>query len=79
MTLQLIKSKPFIFRINNSEYEFVKPKFLMPGNKFKLIEARIKGSTMVWNIEGITISYNQLKALKTNTENPLHFVKDFVS
>lgn len=33
----------------------------MPVNDIKLIEAKVKGSTMVWNIEGETISYNQVK------------------
>ncbi len=63
MTLQLIKIKPFTFRAKNTDYEFVKPKFLMPINELRLIEAKVKGSTMVWNIEGKQISYNQVKAL----------------
>lgn len=63
MTLQLIKRKPFVFRAKNTDYEFVKPKFLMPVNDFRLIEAKVKGSTMIWNIEGEQISYNQVKTL----------------
>ena len=66
MTLQLIKKQPFIFRVNNQEYEFVKPKYLMATNDFKLIEAKIKSSTMVWNIQGGTVSYNQIKNLRNN-------------
>jgi hypothetical protein len=63
MTLQLIKNKPVTFRIKNTGYQFVRPKYLMPSDKFKLIEAKVKGSTMVWNIEGETISCNQIKKL----------------
>jgi hypothetical protein len=63
MTLQRIKNKPVIFRIKNTDYQFVRPKYLIPSDKFKLIEAKVKASTMVWNIEGKTVSYNQIKAL----------------
>lgn len=63
MTLQLIKIKPITFRAKNTDYEFVKPKYLMPANQFRLIEAKVKGSTMIWNIEGEQISYNQVKSL----------------
>lgn len=63
MTLQLIKRKPFVFRAKNTDYEFVKPKFLMPVNELRLIEAKVKSSTMVWNIECEQISYNQIKSL----------------
>lgn len=63
MTLQLIKRKPLTFRAKKTEYEFVKPKYLMPVNEFRLIEAKAKGSTMVWNVKGEQISYNQVKTL----------------
>lgn len=63
MTLQLIKRKPLTFRAKKTDYEFVKPKFLMPVNDFRLIEAKVKGSTMIWNIEGEQISYNQIREL----------------
>lgn len=39
----MIKIKPFIFRLKNTDYEFVKPNFLMPVNSFRLIKAKIKG------------------------------------
>lgn len=45
------------------DYEFVKPKYLMPVNELRLIEAKVKGSTIVWNIEGEQVSYNQIKEL----------------
>lgn len=64
MTLQLIKIKPITFRAKNTDYEFVKPKYLMPINELRLIEAKVKGSTMVWNIEGEQVSYNQIRELK---------------
>lgn len=50
-------SKQFKFGVK--EYQFVKPYYLMIG--IKLIKATVRGSTMVWNIEGKELSYNQLK------------------
>lgn len=35
----------------------------MPVNKMKLIEAKVKGSCMVWNVQGEQITYNQIKKL----------------
>ena len=61
--IQLVKNYPLTFRVKIREYEFVKPKYLMPVGSLKLIEAKIKGSTMVWNIEGGIVSYNQIKKL----------------
>jgi hypothetical protein len=63
MTLQLIKRKPLIFRVKKTDYEFVRPKYLMPVNELRLIEAKVKGSTLVWNIQGEQISYNQIRKL----------------
>jgi len=63
MTLQLIKRKPLIFRVKKTDYEFVKPKYLMPTNDFRLIEAKVKGSTLVWNIQGEQICYNQIRKI----------------
>ena len=65
----MTKTKPLIFRLKNTDYEFVKPNFLMPVNSLILIKAKVKGSTLVWNIEGETISYNQIK--KLISEKPL--------
>ena len=61
MKLQLIDRKKLRFRLDNTEYDFVKPKYLMPINDLKLIEAKVKGSTMVFNINNTTVSYNQIK------------------
>lgn len=61
MMIQLIDKNKLRFRLNNTEYDFVKPKYLMPVNSLKLIEAKVKGSTMVFNINNTTISYNQIK------------------
>jgi hypothetical protein len=61
MTIQLIDKKKLLFRIEKQEYRFIKPKYLMPGKEFRLIEAKVKGSTMSWNIEGGNVSYHQLK------------------
>lgn len=59
--VQLIKIHPVTFRVKNIVYEYVKPKYLMPENEFRLIEAKVKGSTMVWNVEGERVSYNQIR------------------
>lgn len=62
MKAQLIDRKNIIFRINNSEYQFVKPKFLYKNNNIR-IGAKVKGSTMGWHIENQFFSYNKLKQL----------------
>ena len=61
--LQLIDKQKGIFGAKNNTFEFVKPYYLLPNNEFKLKKATAKGSTMVWNIFGIEVSYNQLKEL----------------
>ena len=63
MKLQLINIKPIIIRVNSIDYKYVKPKYLLPVNQLQLIEAKIKGSCMVWNIQGKQITYNQIKQL----------------
>ena len=60
MTLQLIQKQPFIFRANNIEYLFVKPKFLYKNCNLR-IAAVVKGSTLGWNIGGEFLSFNKLK------------------
>ena len=50
-------------RIKNKEYEFKKPYYLVPVDEFRLIKAKVKGSILVWNIEGKQITYNQIKSL----------------
>lgn len=63
MTLQLISNKPFVFLLNNIKYEYVKPKYLIKENELKLIEAKVKGSTIIWYVDGEQLSYNQIKKL----------------
>jgi hypothetical protein len=60
MNIQLISNKPIVFRVKNKEYEYVKPYYLITG--LNMIKAVVKGSTMCWNIEGDTISYNQIRS-----------------
>jgi len=57
-------------RIKNKEYDFKKPYYLVPKDEFRLIKATVKGSILVWNIEGKQITYNHLKQTqwKTKTE-----------
>lgn len=33
----------------------------MPLADFRMIKARVKGSILVWNIDGQQITYNQIK------------------
>ena len=63
MKLQLINIKPIIIRVNSIDYKFIKPKYLSPVNQLQLIEAKVKGSIMVWNIQNKQITYNQIKKL----------------
>lgn len=63
MNIQLINIKPIIIRVNSIDYKFIKPKYLSPVNQLQLIEAKVKGSCMVWNIQGKQITYNQIKQL----------------
>lgn len=59
--IQLIKIHPVTFRVKNRVFQYVKPKYLMPEHEFWLIEAKVKGSTMIWNVQGEQISYNQIR------------------
>ena len=59
MQIQLIDRKRLIFRIENVEYCFVKPYYLMKG--IVLIKGLVKGSTLCWNVERGVITYNQIK------------------
>jgi len=61
--LQLIKIHPITIRVNKTDYEYIKPKYLTPVNKLQLIEAKVKGSCMAWNVQGKQITYNQIKQL----------------
>ena len=68
MEIQIIKSKPVIFRVRNVDYEFVKPYYLMPVDGMRMIKGVVKGSTLCWNIGGGVLTYNQIsKCLKKNT------------
>lgn len=52
------------FTFGGKNYTFVKPYYLMSG--IKLIKATVKGSTVVWNIQGSELSYNQIKRIINN-------------
>lgn len=55
-------------RVKNNDYQFVKPYYLMPTSGLRLIKAKVKGSLLVWNIEGEQITYNQIKQLSSHHE-----------
>ena len=59
MNLQIIDIKRNIFLAGGCEYWFAKPSSLM--RNFSFIEAKVKGSTMGWYINGGFLSYNQLR------------------
>ena len=59
--IKLIDKQTLTFGVENNTFQFVKPYYIMPSNEFKLLKATVKGSTIVWNIYGTEISYNQLK------------------
>ena len=62
MNIQIIEKQPLKIRVKNKEYEFVKPYYLVYG--FEMRKAVVKGSHLVWNIEGYQISYNEIKKSK---------------
>ncbi len=64
MEIELINRKPFIFRVGNQQYEYVKPYYLMKIDGFNLIKGVVKGSTLCWNLKGKVITYNQIKKIK---------------
>lgn len=61
--LQLINKQTLTFRVENVQFDYVKPKYIMISSEFILREAVVKGSTMVWNVKGKQFSYNQLREL----------------
>lgn len=60
--LQVIDRKNFVFRVNNSDYQFVKPNFLHKSFGI-VVKGTVKGSTLGWQIEGDFFSYNKMKEL----------------
>ena len=61
--IQLTKIQPTKFLINNKEYDFIKPNYLMKDFGV-LIKGSVKKSTLGWHIEGTWVSYNNLKKCK---------------
>ena len=49
--------------IRSKKYQYVKPYYLMEVDNLRLIKAKVKGSILVWNIEGGQVTYNQIKKL----------------
>lgn len=47
--------------IRGKNYQYVKPYYLMEVDNLRLIKAKVKGSLLVWNIEGVQVTYNQIK------------------
>lgn len=64
--LELINKQALTFRIKNIEFDYIKPKYVMLKSEIILRKATVKGSTIVWNIKGSQVSYNQLKSLLNN-------------
>ena len=60
--IQIINNKPITIRIKNKDWIFFKPYYLVYG--FEMRKAVVKGSHLVWNIEGYQISYNEIKKSK---------------
>ncbi len=63
-----------VFRHKENIYHFVKPHSLMLQYSFKLIKAVTKSSTLAWNIEGGTLTYNQMKAAVKEYEQPENII-----
>lgn len=60
MIIQVIDKNKLIFRVNNSEYRFIKPNYLFKDFG-DIRKAVVKGSVMGWNIENDFLSYNKMK------------------
>jgi hypothetical protein len=59
--------------IRGKNYQYVKPYYLMEVDNLRLIKAKVKGSLLVWNIEGCQVTYNQIKnKLKNKLKNKPH-------
>ena len=61
--VQLIKKQPVTVRIDNVDYEYVKPYFLMKKDSLILKKATVVGSQMGWNFLQGRISFNQIRKL----------------
>ena len=61
--MQLIKKQPVTVRIDNVDYEYVKPYFLMKKDSLILKKATVVGSQMGWNFLQGRISFNQIRKL----------------
>lgn len=57
-----------MLRIVNTEYLFVKPYYLLDYKRLRLIKAKLRGSTITWNISGKIITYKQLKKILNNSK-----------
>lgn len=75
MEIELINRKPFIFRVKDQQYEFVKPYYLMKVDGLNLIKGVVKGSCLCWNIQGYVISYNQLKTILKQNKDVNSFLR----
>jgi len=63
MEMQLVDKKTLTFRVNNLEFEFIKPYYLMPKDEIRLIKGVVKGSTLCWNVGGGVVTYGKIKSL----------------
>lgn len=63
LVIQILKNKPLTLRIDGAVYEYQKPYYLCPIDKWQGIKATVRGSTLTWNLPGGGIlSYNQIKS-----------------
>lgn len=47
--------------INNENYIYIKPYYLLKDGCIKLRKAFVIGSSLYWKVNGVLVSYNQLK------------------
>lgn len=62
MTVQIVDKQTLKFRIEKTEFTFVKPYYLFI-EPFKLQKAVVKGTSLYWHIDGKIISYNKIKKI----------------
>ncbi len=60
--IQLIDKQSLKFRIEKTEFAFVKPYYLYV-EPFKLIKPIVKGSCLYWHVCGKEVSYKKIKKI----------------
>jgi hypothetical protein len=66
--IEVIDYQYKIFRVKKVNIQLVKVS-LYRGNEIKALPAKVKGSTLGWNVAGTFVSYNQIRKLLNHNKN----------